>query len=56
MTSVTGAKRKHLAGRLGRIRQVKAAPDGSLWITTSNRDGRETRRRGDDKVIRIALP
>ncbi len=52
----SGAKRKHLAGRFGRIRQVKAAPDGSLWITTSNRDGRGTRHRGDDKVIRIALP
>ena len=52
----SGAKRKHFAGRFGRIRQVMAAPDGSLWITTSNRDGRGSRRRGDDKVIRIALP
>jgi glucose/arabinose dehydrogenase len=50
-----GAKRKHFGGRFGRIRQVMAAPDGSLWITTSNRDGRATPGPGDDKVIRVAL-
>ena len=52
----SGARRRHFAGRFGRIRQVMAAPDGSLWITTSNRDGRGSRGRGDDKVIRISLP
>jgi glucose/arabinose dehydrogenase len=52
----SGAKHKHFAGRFGRIRQVMAAPDGSLWITTSNRDGRATPGAGDDKVIRVALP
>jgi len=51
-----GRKRKHFAGRFGRIRQVMAAPDGSLWITTSNRDGRANPGPGDDKVIRVALP
>ncbi len=48
-------KRRHFAGQFGRIRQVMRAPDGSLWITTSNRDGRGTPRSGDDKVIRIVL-
>jgi glucose/arabinose dehydrogenase len=52
----SGSKRRHLAGRFGRIRQVMAAPDGSLWITTSNRDGRANPGPGDDKVIRVALP
>ena len=51
-----GRKRKHFAGRFGRIRQVMAAPGGSLWITTSNRDGRANPGPGDDKVIRVALP
>lgn len=51
------ARRKaaYFAGRFGRIRQVAAAPDGSLWITTSNRDGRGRARSGDDKVIRVTL-
>jgi glucose/arabinose dehydrogenase len=42
-----------LSGRYGRIRTVVAAPDGSLWITTSNRDGRGSPRSGDDRIIRI---
>lgn len=50
-----GRKRRHFAGRWGRIRQVKRAPDGSLWITTSNRDGRGSPGPRDDKVIRLVL-
>jgi glucose/arabinose dehydrogenase len=42
-----------LSGRYGRIRTVVTAPDGSLWITTSNRDGRGSPRSGDDRIIRI---
>ena len=42
-------------GRFGRIRQVMKAPDGSLWITTSNRDGRGAPGPNDDKVIKISL-
>ena len=42
-----------LRGRYGRIRTVVRAPDGSLWVTTSNRDGRGDPRDGDDRVVRI---
>lgn len=52
----SGAIKRHFAGRFGRIRAVAEAPDGSLWITTSNRDGRASPGPGDDKVIRVDLP
>jgi quinoprotein glucose dehydrogenase len=42
-----------LAGRLGRIRAVALGPDGHLYLTTSNRDGRGERRPGDDLLLRI---
>jgi glucose/arabinose dehydrogenase len=49
------AKRSsRLVGRYGRIRTVVRAPDGSLWIATSNRDGRGSPRAGDDRIVRIA--
>ncbi len=41
-----------LEGEYGRLRNVVAAPDGSLWITTSNRDGRGEFDNGDDRVLR----
>ncbi len=50
-----GRRRRHFHDRFGRIRTVEKAPDGSLWIMTSNRDGRGKRRRGDDKVVRIVV-
>ncbi len=43
----------HLVGQYGRLRAVVSAPDGSLYLTTSNRDGRGTPRAGDDKIIRV---
>jgi glucose/arabinose dehydrogenase len=44
-----------LKDRFGRIRSVVQAPDGSLWITTSNRDGRGSPGSGDDRIVRVAL-
>lgn len=37
----------------GRIRTVRVGPDGMLYLTTSNRDGRGKAGEGDDKIIRI---
>jgi glucose/arabinose dehydrogenase len=48
-----------LSGSYGRLRTVVVAPDGSLWVTTSNRDGRsESDGRGpvrpeDDMILRV---
>ncbi len=39
----------------GRIRTVAAAPDGALWFTTSNRDGRGDERSGDDHIYRVQV-
>ncbi len=43
-------------GDYGRIRTVVAAPDGSLWFTTNNIDGRGDPRPGDDRILTVDLP
>jgi len=45
--------REHYVGEFGRIRTVILGPDGALYLTTSNRDGRGNIRKGDDKIIRL---
>jgi glucose/arabinose dehydrogenase len=42
-----------LEGQYGRIREVVEGPDGAIYFSTSNRDGRGTPAREDDRIIRL---
>ncbi|MFC0447670.1 PQQ-dependent sugar dehydrogenase [Rhodococcus jostii] len=40
-------------GEYGRLRTVVATPDGALWFSTSNRDGRGDPGDGDDRILML---
>jgi len=44
---------EHFKKEFGRIRTVRVGPDGFIYMTTSNRDGRGNPKKGDDKIVKI---
>jgi glucose/arabinose dehydrogenase len=50
-----GTPRDYFVEEFGRLRTVAAAPDGSLWLGTSNTDGNGKPRAGDDRLLRVVL-
>ncbi len=42
-----------LAGKYGRIREVAEGPDGAIYFSTSNKDGRGSPASDDDRIIRL---
>ena len=50
-----GRPRDWFVGDYGRMRTVVVAPDGNLWVTTSNRDGRGDPAPQDDRILELAI-
>ena len=50
--AIVGTEQLYL-NAFGRIRHVEQAPDGSLWLLTSNRDGRGSPIATDDRILRV---
>jgi glucose/arabinose dehydrogenase len=49
-----GQPEAYFVGEYGRMRTVVAAPDGNLWVTTSNRDGRGDPSEDDDQILLVS--
>lgn len=50
------ASERLLQNRYGRLRDVVTGPDGALYVSTSNRDGRGSPTADDDRILRIVSP
>ena len=44
-----------LVGEYGRLRALVAAPDGSLWVATSNQERGGDPGPDDDRIIRLVF-
>jgi glucose/arabinose dehydrogenase len=47
------AQENLLEGSFGRIREMEMGPDGNIYFSTSNRDGRGSPAKDDDRIMRI---
>jgi glucose/arabinose dehydrogenase len=49
-----GQPEAYFVGAYGRMRTVVVAPDGNLWLTTSNHDGRGAPADDDDRILVVS--
>lgn len=53
--TVLGTPQSVLTDEYGRLRGIVAAPDGSLWVSTSNREDDGNPATDDDRIIRLVF-